>query len=141
VILTAADIQRADLSEPLVLFWHHHREGAWNKLATASLSFIPNMLSHLAPLSQFVATNCYIHLCLMHCSCSNQFSHTVFNAQISCLSTWSLNQLMAEFFSVEGSPKCTIFTLQVGFEASNFTMVPLQPSCAHSRLKPRTSTV
>jgi len=29
-----------------------------------------------------------------------------------------------------------IFPLQVGFEASNFTQVPLQPSCAHSWLKP-----
>jgi len=29
VMLTAVDIQGADLSEPLVLFWHHHPEGAW----------------------------------------------------------------------------------------------------------------
>ena len=35
-----------------------------------------------------------------------------------------------------GSPKRTIFPLQVGFEASNLTQVPLQPSCPHSRLKP-----
>ena len=47
--LTATDIQGADLSEPLVLFWHHHREGTWNKLATATLnwlSFIPDTLSY-----------------------------------------------------------------------------------------------
>jgi len=42
---------------------------------------------------------------------------------------------MAETLSVEvplslGSPKLIIFPLQVGFEASNFTQVPLQPSCA-----------
>jgi len=48
---------------------------------------------------------------------------------------------MAEFFSIEvpfkpvDPPKCTIFPLQVGFEASNFTQVPLQPSCADSSLK------
>ena len=50
VTLTAMDIQGADLSQPLVLFWHHH---AWNKLMTVTLSwlsFIPNTLSHLAPL-------------------------------------------------------------------------------------------
>ena len=44
-------IQGADLSEPLVLFWHRHRVSAWNKLATATLSwllFIPNTQSHLA---------------------------------------------------------------------------------------------
>jgi len=56
VMLTAADIQGAGLSERLVLFWHSHWEGAWNKLVTAIfswLSFIPNTLSHLlAPLSQ-----------------------------------------------------------------------------------------
>ena len=28
VTLTATDILGADLSEPLVLLWHHHREGA-----------------------------------------------------------------------------------------------------------------
>ena len=33
------------------------------------------------------------------------------------------------------SPKRTIFPLQVGFEASNFTQVPLQPSCGDSWLK------
>jgi len=33
-------------------------------------------------------------------------------------------------------PKRTVFSLQVGFEASNLTQVPLQPSCTHSRLKP-----
>jgi len=48
---------------------------------------------------------------------------------------------MAEFFSVEalslhGSPNCTIFPLQVGSEASNFTQVSLQPSCAYLWLKP-----
>jgi len=47
------------------------------------------------------------------------------------------NQLMAELFSVEVTlslwiPKHTIFPLQVGFEASNLTQVPLQPTCAHS---------
>ena len=48
------DIQGAGLSKPLVLFWHRHREGAWNKLATSTLSwlsFIPDMLSYLALLS------------------------------------------------------------------------------------------
>jgi len=49
VMLTAADIQGTDLSEPLVLFWHRHQEGTWNKLVTASL--ISNTLSHLALLS------------------------------------------------------------------------------------------
>ena len=38
VMLTATDIQGGDLSEPLVFFWHHHREGAWNKLATVTFS-------------------------------------------------------------------------------------------------------
>ena len=55
VTLTATDIQGADLSEPLVLFWHRHREGAWNKLATATLSwlsFISDTLSHLTLLSR-----------------------------------------------------------------------------------------
>jgi len=55
VTLTATDIQGADLSEPLVFFWHHHWEGAWNKLATATLSwlsFISDTLSHLALLSR-----------------------------------------------------------------------------------------
>jgi len=41
MMLTAMDIQEADLSEPLVLFWHHHQEGAWNKLTTATLSWHP----------------------------------------------------------------------------------------------------
>ena len=55
VTLTAADIQGTDLSEPSVLFWHRHREGAWNKLTTATLSwlsFIPSTLSHLVLLSR-----------------------------------------------------------------------------------------
>jgi len=52
VTLTAADVQGADLSEALVLFWHRHREGAWNKLTTASLSWLSFMLSHLALLSR-----------------------------------------------------------------------------------------
>jgi len=54
------------------------------------------------------------------------------------LITPCLNRLTAEFFSVEayGSPKRTIFPLQVGFEVSNSTQVPLQPSCTHLRLKP-----
>jgi len=45
---------------------------------------------------------------------------------------------MAEFFSMKacGSPECTLFTLQVGFEASNSTHVPLRPSCADLWLKP-----
>jgi len=57
VTLTATDIQGADLSEPLVLFWHRHPEGAWKTLLTETLSrlpFIPNMLSHLALLSQLL---------------------------------------------------------------------------------------
>ena len=53
VTLTATDIQGVDLSKPLVLFWYHHQEGAVLATATLSwLSFIPNMLTHLAPLSQ-----------------------------------------------------------------------------------------
>jgi len=45
--------------------------------------------------------------------------------------------LPVEFtLSLYGSPKHTIFPLQVGFEASNLTQVPLQPSCTNSRLKP-----
>ena len=55
VTLTAMDIQGADLSEPLVFFWHCHREGAWNKLVTVTLSwlsFISDTLSHLALLSR-----------------------------------------------------------------------------------------
>ena len=55
VTFTAADIEGADLSEPLVLFWHRHQEAAWNKLATATfswLSFITDMLSHLTLLSR-----------------------------------------------------------------------------------------
>ena len=55
VTLTATDIKGADLSESLAHFWQGHREGAWNKLATATLSwlsFIPNTLSHLVLLSR-----------------------------------------------------------------------------------------
>jgi len=37
VMLTAADIQGADLSESLALFWHRHPEGAWKKLTTYRL--------------------------------------------------------------------------------------------------------
>ena len=35
-----AEIQGADLSDPLVVFWHRHREGAWNKLTIATLSWL-----------------------------------------------------------------------------------------------------
>ena len=51
----AVGIQGPDLSQPSVLFWHCHQKGAWNKLATATiswLSFIPSTLSNLALLSQ-----------------------------------------------------------------------------------------
>ena len=46
----------------------------------------------------------------------------------------SLNQLTAEFISTEayGSPKCTTYPLQVDFEASHFTQLPLQLPCADS---------
>ena len=106
------DIQGTDLSEPLVLFWHRHREGAWNKLATATLSwlsFIPNMLSHLSLLSQllgnrwkeapgfwlgllsqlvmYVQAYCIILDCT---STDSHSSHTVVNVQVSCLSPCSL---------------------------------------------------
>ena len=36
VMLIAADILGANLSELLVLFWHRYWESAWNKLATAT---------------------------------------------------------------------------------------------------------
>ena len=86
-------------------FWHRHREGAWNKLVTATLSwlsFIWDTLSHLtllckslgnqwkeAPgfwlglLSQFIM---YVD----HTSPNSHSSHTVVNVQVSCLSPWSL---------------------------------------------------
>ena len=43
------------MSEPLVFFWHRHREGVRNKLTTETLSwlsFISDTLSHLAFLSR-----------------------------------------------------------------------------------------
>jgi len=48
-----------------------------------------------------------------------------------------INRLTAEFFSVEVTlslwiPKLAIFPHHLGFEASNFTQMPLQPFCAHS---------
>ena len=69
-MLTAADIQGAELSKPLVLFWYHHQEGAGLTTATLSwLSFIPNMLTHLAPLSRSPQLRS-LKLC-NRCSCSH----------------------------------------------------------------------
>ena len=94
VTLTVTDIQGADLSEPLVLFWHCHWENTCNKLVTATLSwlsFIPITLSDLALLSRslrnqveggaqilapVVVTTCYMCPGVLCCSRSylNQFS-------------------------------------------------------------------
>ena len=112
VTLTAADLQGVDLSEPLVLFWHSHWEGAWNKLTTATLSwlsFIPNMLSHLTVLSWLLGNRwkevarfwlgllsqliTYVqgYYVILDCtSTDSHSSHTVVNVQVSCLSLWSL---------------------------------------------------
>ena len=109
VMLTATDIQREDLNEPLVLFWHRHQEGAWNKLATATLSWLSFMLSYLALLSlllenwwkevpgfwlrlfsqlvMYVQAYCIV---LDRTSTDSHSSHTVINVQVSCLSPWSL---------------------------------------------------
>jgi len=113
-----ADIEGADPSEPLVLFWHHHQEGAWNKLATATLSwfsFIPNTLSHLTLLSRSLGnhsqtlpspaqiafapgfllsqlvTYVQAYCVILDCtSTDSHFFHTVVKVQVSCLSSWSL---------------------------------------------------
>jgi len=51
VTLTAADVQGADLSEPLVLFWHRHWEGTWNKIVTASLISLKHSKPSPSPIS------------------------------------------------------------------------------------------
>ena len=127
--VTAADIQGADLGESLALFWHRHQEGAWNKLTTATLSwlsFIPNMLSHLTLLSRllgnrwkeapgfwlgllwqlvtYVQAFCVI---LDHASTDSHSSPTVMNVQVSCLSPWSLescNQYSCSYTRVSNRP-------------------------------------
>ena len=91
--------------------WHCHPEGAWKKLATATLSWlslIPNTLCHLALLSQslgnrwreapgfwlgllsqlvtYVQVYCVV---LNRTSTDSHSSHTVVNVQVSCLSLWS----------------------------------------------------
>ena len=105
----------------MVLFWHRHWEGAWNKLTTATLSwlsFIPNMLSHLALLSQslgnwwkevpglvtYVLAYCII---LDRTSTDSHSSHTVINVQVSCLSLWLLkfcNQYSCSHARVSNHP-------------------------------------
>jgi len=96
----------------MVHFWHRHREGAWNKLATATLSwlsFVPDMLSHLTLLSwslgnrwkealgfwlgllsQLVTYVQVYRVVLDRTSTDSHSSHTVVNVQVSCLSLWSL---------------------------------------------------
>ena len=110
VTLTATDIQGADLSKPLVFFWHRHREGAWNKLATETLSwlsFISDMLSHLTLLSRWLGNRwkeapgfwlgllsqliMYVQaycIVLDHTSTDFHSSHIIVNVQVSCLSPW-----------------------------------------------------
>ena len=102
------DIQGAGLSKPLVLFWHRHREGAWNKLATATLSwlsFISDTLNHLTLLSrslrnrwkeasgiwlgllsQLVTYVQVYRVVLNRTSTDSHSLHTVVNVQVSCLS-------------------------------------------------------
>jgi len=96
------DILGADLSKALVLFWHHHREGAWNKLMTVTLSwlsFILNTLSHLTLLSRSLGNQSrealgfwlgllpqpftYVqawYVVLIHTSTNSHSLHTIFNA-------------------------------------------------------------
>jgi len=111
--LTAADIQGADLSKlKFGSLWHRHPEGAWKTLPTVTLSwlsFIPNMLCHLtllclslgnwwrevpgfwlgllSQLVTYVQAYCVV---LNRNSTYSHSSHTVVNAQVSCLSLWSL---------------------------------------------------
>ena len=111
VTLTATDIQGADLSKPLVLFQHRHWEGAWNKLATATLSwlsFISDTLNHLTLLSrslrnrwkeasgiwlgllsQLVTYVQVYRVVLNRTSTDSHSLHTVVNVQVCCLSLWS----------------------------------------------------
>jgi len=94
VMLTAMDIHGQDLSEPLFLFWHRHREGAWNKLAKVTLSCLSFHPKHTKPsrspiviawksleggariLARVVATTHYISPVILHHSRSylNRFS-------------------------------------------------------------------
>ena len=112
VMLTVTDIQRAHLSEPLALFWHLHWEGAWNKPATATLSwlsFISDTLNHLTLLSRSLrnrwkeASGIWLGLLsqlvtyvqayrvvLDRTSTDSHSLHTVVNVQVSCLSLWLL---------------------------------------------------
>jgi len=84
----------------------------WNKLMTAtfsSLSFITNMLSHLALLSQLLGNRwkeapvfwlgllsqlvTYVqgYCIVLDCTSTDfHYSHTVINVQVFCLSLWSL---------------------------------------------------
>ena len=85
--------------------WHRHREGAWNKLTTASLSWLSFTLSHLALLSRSLGNRwkevpgfwlgllsqlvMYVHaycIILDRTSTDSHSSHTVVNVQVSCLS-------------------------------------------------------
>ena len=82
VMLTAVDIQGVDLSEPLVLFWHRHQEGTWNKLVTASLISLKHSKPSRSPISiarksveggawilaWVVVTTSYICPGVLHCS-------------------------------------------------------------------------
>jgi len=137
-MLTAVDIQGADLRKSLALFFFHtlflsgmisllfvkmlliyllssttiikkncHREGAWKKLVTATLSwlsFIPNMLSHLALLSRLIGNQwkevprfwlgllwqfvTYVQAFCVVLDCTLTDSHSspnVMSVQVSCL--------------------------------------------------------
>ena len=54
----------------------------------------------------------------------------------SCLASSSLNQFTVKFFSMSHFKPMDPLDMPVGFQALNFTQVPLQSSCADLRLKP-----
>ena len=43
VMLTAVDIPGAELSEPLVHFWHHYQESEWNETRDCDLSWLSSL--------------------------------------------------------------------------------------------------
>ena len=124
--LTVTDIQGADLSEPLVLFWHYHWESNWNKLPTATLSwlsFIPNTLSDLALLSrllrnqwkgepsfwlgllsQLVTCVQVYRVVLDRTSTNSHSSHTIVSVQLSCLSLKLGNWSSCDHVNISNHP-------------------------------------
>ena len=84
--MTLTTTDGADLSKPLVSFWHRHWEGAWNKLTT--VKEVPGFwLGLLSQLIMYVKAYCVV---LNHISSDSHSSHTVVNIQVSCLSSSSL---------------------------------------------------